>query len=200
MSENIMLGCWKYPEMNRCPLPEEAETALEAAKGGHLGLNVKPAFYLGKQMVAGAKFGILCQVSPIVQFPDTELKVIVVYKDAGGKCVIDRIYNAIQDRPDSGNGVLGGWEYPQNLQPGKLPQRAATAFSAAAANHVGVDLTPLCYLGEQLVSGMNYGVLCLAKTVTETPVESLKVVVVHEDLDGAFQISRIYDILQDKQE
>lgn len=198
MGENTMAGCWEYPEMGACNLPEEAKAALELALQGYVGMDVTPVFYLGQQVVSGKNFGFLCQVKPLVRLPDTELKVIVVNQDAQGNCVIDRMYNAIQNRPDMENGAFGGWEYPKNLQPGNLPEKAATAFTAAKAELLGVDLTPLCYLGQQLVAGVNYGVLCLAKSVTNPPVESLKVVVVYENLEHTSEIFFIYDIIQDK--
>ena len=55
--------------------------------------------------------------------------------------------------------IPGGWNIA-DMQPVNLPQKAASAFSGALENLVGASYEPVLYCGQQVVNGVNYGVIC----------------------------------------
>lgn len=54
--------------------------------------------------------------------------------------------------------IPGGWNIA-DMQPCNLPQKAASAFSAALDSLTGADYEPVLYVGQQVVKGANYGVI-----------------------------------------
>lgn len=89
----------------------------------------------------------------------------------------------------------GCWKYAE-MSPCNLPQKAASAFTKAMEDHVGVDFIPVLYVGEQLVKGTNYCIICKSKTVTKDPEVGCKVVIVYEDLEGNCTVNDIYDVIK----
>ena len=72
----------------------------------------------------------------------------------------------------------------ENLEPCKLPQRAASAFSVLD-KIVGATYKPLLYLGNQQVHGTNYYFICELELVLPTPVKHIALVAIHE-INGEF--------------
>ena len=90
--------------------------------------------------------------------------------------------------------IVGGWSINDEFGEVEIPAEAMAAFDKAMEGFDGVGYTPVAYLGDQLVAGMNYGFLCKAQTVTLNPKTSLKVVIVYEDFGGNAEIRDIYDV------
>lgn len=62
----------------------------------------------------------------------------------------------------------------------KLPQKAASAWSAAFTDMVGVTYKPLLYLGAQVVHGVNYYFIAEETLVVRGDVRRVVKLVIHE--------------------
>lgn len=90
-------------------------------------------------------------------------------------------------------GMTGGWTVSEDAPTAELPEDAKAAFDAAMAELVGVEYTPIAYLGTQVVAGTNYGYLCRGTVMSAEPVTNLYVVKVYQDLDGNASVLDIAD-------
>jgi hypothetical protein len=92
--------------------------------------------------------------------------------------------------------MVGGWEFhTDQMKPCDLPQKAATAFSKATQGIIGVSYVPVLYVASQLVSGMNYCIVCKTTATTNPPMKSCKTLTIYEDLAGNAKITKIEDIV-----
>ena len=89
---------------------------------------------------------------------------------------------------------LGKWDL-DNLRSVNLPQKVQSAFTAVTADLVGADFIPVLYVGKQLVNGTNYCVLAVQKPVTREPETHLFKLVIHETLDGHYELAGINGVL-----
>ena len=74
--------------------------------------------------------------------------------------------------------MTGGWEVAAEPEAAELPDEVQAAFAKFEENY-GDDLIPMAYYGNQVVDGMNYGLLCKSKADNE-----LQTVVLHENTEG----------------
>ena len=83
--------------------------------------------------------------------------------------------------------VAGGWEIPED--PSVTPEQAEI-FSKAIYGQVGVEIVPVAVLGEQVVAGMNYRVLCRLTMVTETASAPVyEILTIWSKVDGTAEIT-----------
>ena len=71
---------------------------------------------------------------------------------------------------------------------------STTSSSSVSVLFVGNSLTPVAYLGKQIVSGTNFAFLCHSTLVTEEPVVSMQVVVINQDLEGNATLTNIVTV------
>ncbi len=86
--------------------------------------------------------------------------------------------------------LAGGWAAAAD--PTVTPELKAV-FDKATEDLVGVDYSPVAYLGSQVVAGTNHAFLCQARAVVPEAVPCWKIVFVYEALDGSCQILSIAD-------
>ncbi len=86
--------------------------------------------------------------------------------------------------------VLGGWNIDE-MKGCKMPQKAASAFTAAMGGVVGADYEPVLYVGNQIVNGTNYCFLAIQTLVTVNAPKRLVKIVIHEALDGTITLKSI---------
>ena len=87
---------------------------------------------------------------------------------------------------DGGDGVLdGGWAVADNSAV-ELPEEVQKAFDKALETLTGSynEVTPIAYIGKQIVAGTNYAVLYRVTYADEKVPAGLVVMTVYEDLDG----------------
>lgn len=84
--------------------------------------------------------------------------------------------------------TVGGWTLTED---GAVTAEAQAAFDKAMEGLVGVDYTPVALLGTQVVSGMNYSLLCEATVVYPGAVPYYAVVTVYQDTQGKAEIKNI---------
>ena len=71
------------------------------------------------------------------------------------------------------------------------------AFEKATEGLVGCTYEPIAILGTQVVSGMNYCLLCKTTVVTPDAPVSYTLVYIYEALDGTAEILSIQEIVFD---
>ena len=97
----------------------------------------------------------------------------------------------IEVKPTGGNKemqTVGGWTLTEDAA---LTEEARGAFDKAMEGLVGVNYTPLALLGTQLVSGMNYSILCEATVVYPGAQPYYALVTVYRDLQGKAEVRNI---------
>lgn len=55
--------------------------------------------------------------------------------------------------------MVGAWKI-EKMQAAKLPEIVATGFAAVTSDMVGASYLPVLYVGEQVVRGTNYMIIC----------------------------------------
>ena len=88
-------------------------------------------------------------------------------------------------------GMLsGGWSAAEDPT---VTEGLEDLFNKAMENLVGVDYTPVAYLGSQIVAGTNHCFLCLSRVVIPDAIPNYKLVFIYEDLQGNVQLMNIAD-------
>lgn len=91
--------------------------------------------------------------------------------------------------------IPGGWKLAE-MQPCNLPQEVATGYNQVVQSLVGADYTPVLYVGQQVVAGMNYMIICKQKIVVPDPPEHLVEVIINSaPTTGAWSLVRINQIV-----
>ncbi len=87
--------------------------------------------------------------------------------------------------------AVGGWTPAEGAG---MTEDAQAAFDKAMEGFVGVNYVPVALLATQLVSGMNYCILCEATVVYPDARPYYALVYVYRDTQGKAEISRILPI------
>ena len=87
--------------------------------------------------------------------------------------------------------AVGGWTPADGAD---MTEDAQAAFDKAMEGFVGVNYVPVALLATQLVSGMNYCILCEATVVYPDARPYYALVYVYRDTQGKAEISRILPI------
>lgn len=87
-----LAGGWSLPEdLEPAALPDDVQTAFDAAFAGFSGVGYHPLAYLGSQVVAGRNFAILCNATSVTAEPQSALAVVVIYADLEGGAQITSV-------------------------------------------------------------------------------------------------------------
>ncbi len=86
----------------------------------------------------------------------------------------------------------GGWQASKKYTVTKAKKKI---FKKATKELVGVQYTPIAYLGSQVVAGTNHLYLCKLKAVLEDVETGYALVYVYQDLDGKAKVSKIKRII-----
>ncbi len=84
--------------------------------------------------------------------------------------------------------LLGGWQKPASPV---VTDEVQELFTKGTEGLLGVDYTPVAYLGSQLVSGTNHALLCRAASVTPNAAETYAIVFLYQDLQGKVEVKDI---------
>ena len=88
----VITGGWNVnEEFGQAAIPEEAKAAFDKAMEGFDGVGYTPVAYLGRQLVAGTNYAILCKAATVAATPKTGLAVMVIYYDLSGEATITNI-------------------------------------------------------------------------------------------------------------
>lgn len=98
-SAEMMVGGWELTEAQGAALADEgAQAAFEKATKELDGANYVPVALLGKQLVAGMNYCILCQVTPVVPDAKPAWALVYIYADLQGNASISNVYEVYIDR------------------------------------------------------------------------------------------------------
>lgn len=191
-----VLGGWTVSTDTKSGITGEDKALFEKAAKGTDAEKYTPVACIATQVVAGTNHAFLCA--------DTEgtppwWHVVTVYESLDGKAEI--IGTAELDPSDiyttdesSDSCIVGGWAVVSE-EKGTIPDDAQKAFTKALEGYVGVGYTPVALLATQVVSGMNYRLLCAGTPVTPNGVTELYVVDVYEDTSGKAEITDAQKVL-----
>ena len=98
-SAEMTVGGWELTEVQGAALADEgAQEAFEKATKELVGANYVPVALLGKQLVAGMNYCILCQVTPVVPDAQPAWALVYIYADLEGNASISNVYEVYIDR------------------------------------------------------------------------------------------------------
>lgn len=202
----VVVGGWTVSEPGESTLTAEEQEIFDRATAELLGVDYTPVAVLATQLVSGMNYAYLCSSKAVTPEAEPEWCIVVVYNNLQNESSVSSIHDIeladihTLDNVDTTQAV-GAWEIKAPAEGAKLSdERAEQAFEKAAAEYVGVGLTPIALLGTQVVAGTNYKILCYGQTVTAEPVSALYVVDIYEDLEGNAEITsvEVFDLLHYK--
>lgn len=91
--------------------------------------------------------------------------------------------------------IFGGWVIDEKMQACPMPEKVASAFSEAVINLQGAEYMPVLYVGQQLVSGMNYMIICKQTLITQNSTVDIVKMTIYASLDKPAVIQSIETIL-----
>ena len=192
-----VVGGWTAnTDIKAVNISEDASKAFTKATAEYTGMTLEPVALLGTQVVSGTNYMFLCKGTTVTENPITSLKIVVVYNDLNNKSSITSVKDfdytkyVNKDIPMNTEQLSGGWTVYQDTKSAALSSEVKEAFTKATSV-VGVQYTPIAYLGNQVVSGTNYAVLSLAKTVTAESIYSINVLTIYADLNGDVKLTSV---------
>ncbi len=97
---------------------------------------------------------------------------------------------AKEEAVDAANAVAGGWTRAESPV---VTDEIKGLLEKAAESKLGAEYKPVALLASQVVSGMNYALLCRIAPVTSDPVEKYAIVHLYKDLNGNAEITDIIE-------
>lgn len=199
----IKLGGWNVNnDYSNIRMSKELKKPLDEALQGYVGISVKPLVLIGTQVVNGMNYKYLCQTAPVVPNAKKSLSLVTVHKplvtnEEQSARITNveefKIENYLEDRDIIGRApIMGGYAPCEDNAKVKLPKQVNKAFKSATGKLRGVKYTPILYLGNQIVSGSNYSVLCMGKTSTRNPETHIFVLTIYAPLKGEAVVKSIY--------
>lgn len=91
---------------------------------------------------------------------------------------------------------VGGWKINAEMPACQLPEEVEAAFNEAKI--MGAKYVPVLYVGSQLVSGMNYMLICKQTLATQEQSEGVVQMTIYKPLNGPAVITEINPILNYK--
>ena len=142
-----LMGGYEIVNVPASSLPQELATAISEVNSGLLGATYQPIWYVGKQIVNGTNYLLICK----------ELRTT---KDRQ-QMIVGLVVNLPIKKPAGGSGA----SIVEIIEEASLPQDVKYVFDVAAGQLLGVNYKPIVYVGKQVVRGINYYFICEAKRV-----------------------------------
>ena len=162
---------------------------FKKALKGFVGSNITPVAYLGSQVVAGINHRYLCRIKAVVPGAQEYYCFVTVYEDPEGNASIE---NIVTTETETGiNELMGGWFQASSA---KVTKSIRKAFKKAMKGLVGVNYEPVAVLSQQVVAGMNYGILCRSQVVYPGAPSGYSLVYMFIGLDGSAKINDIKEL------
>lgn len=188
-----LLGGWEAAESP--VVPDDVKALLEQAAESRTEATYIPVAYLASQVVAGRNHAILCRMLPNGADAVETYAIVYLYADLSGNGEITGVDASAVETNIA--GLAGGWEQAQDPT---IPDDLAALLDQAFQSLLGVDYVPLALLSTQVVSGMNYCVLCEATVVSPDAAPEYVFVYLYEDLEGSGEITDIVNFAGDPAE
>ena len=196
MPSEPVSGGWTINEEGSADLPAEVKKAFDSVTSELMGTDLEPVAYVGSQVVAGMNYMVLCRATTVTENPVTNYQMLIMYADLEGKASLTTLTDFDVTKYTEGEGTLskemlsGGWFVPEDACGSDIPDEVSAAFDKAASqvDWIWSKVTPLTYLGSQVVAGTNYALLCKAEAPDDAPA-NIVVITVYEDLEGNAEIT-----------
>lgn len=175
-------------------LSEAAKQAYEEATSNDYH-TYEPLACIKEQVVNGKNYAILAKNKD-------GLVILFIYKPLNGTAEITSVSNfnmqdyltkeiTIQDEQET---LMGGWNTPQDGGLTTMPQALATASSRAFLDFKDLYLDPLCVLGTQVVSGINYALICRGRASNNSTKADIYLVELYVDTSSNPTITTVSPI------
>ena len=186
-----VLGGWTATE--DFSLTEEAMTVFQKATEGFTGVDYDPTALLATQPVSGINRAYFCRARVVAPDARPYFAIVYVYESLDGNAQITGIESVtpggqFDENAGGAEALAGGWSVPEN------DGEAIAAFESAAEKLLGVNFVPVTVMGQQVVSGMNYCLLCRAETVTPDARPYYCFVHVYRDLQGNAEVTDVTEL------
>ena len=89
--------------------------------------------------------------------------------------------------------MLGSWNI-EDMKSVNLPQKAASAFTAITGGLTGAEYMPVCYVGNQLVNGLNHCILCVQTLILPKPEKRVVKMIINVSSTGAVSLVSVSGI------
>ena len=110
---------------------------------------------------------------------------------------IHEVYVYDISTPAAARPAAGGWKLvPHEAE--ELPEDAQAAFNKAVEKLDGAEYTPVSLMATQLVSGMNYCILCQVTPVVPRAETEWALVYIYADLHGNAEVMNVYELYIDR--
>lgn len=195
-ADEPLAGGWAIAEDPA--MTDERRAIFDKAIEGIVGVEYKPIACLGTQVVAGTNYCFLAQSTAVTPDAMQKYVLVYVYADLGGGVqvmnfadmpVIPNEYGTAEPIPME-ETLDGGWAYAESPE---ITDEIKASLEKALESLAGVDYEPIANLGTQIVAGTNRCLLCRITPVTPNPVPHYALVYVYEALDGASEITDVFD-------
>ena len=168
-------------------LDKEARQVLKKASETFTGSTFKPLALLGKQVVAGTNYCILCHSTTSTLKPVKSLCLVYVYQDLNNNAKITKVKTLkLKYKPS------GGWKISNSAKKLAVESQAKKALKTAAKELDGAEYKPLLVLGRSN-SKKAYCLLCRCKMSDQAGTVSLSLVYLSK-VNGKYKISGISDL------
>ncbi len=192
--DDVVCGGWGIPEkLTESSLNENlATTFATACKKSKKDL--VPQALIGTQVVAGTNYAFLCK--------DKKGKpsIAIVYEGFDSSAEILSVkeldVTGYTGKDTASEPLSGGWTIGEDVKTNKIALDAENALRIATDTQNEMNYEPIALLGQQVVAGMNYSILCKGTANTDGAVPALYILKIYNALDGSAEItsSTILDI------
>ncbi|MCR4724705.1 MAG: hypothetical protein K5772_04610 [Clostridia bacterium] len=193
--QTIVSNTWQAAESP--VVTEELQALLEKAAEGMTGAEYVPVAYLGTQFAADASHMLLCRVTPVVPDAVETYAIAMVYEDAEGGAELTSVSDFGMETFLGSETLAGGWSEPETPE---LPDEVTEAFEKAKETQTDILYHPVALLSQQVVSGMNYRVLCEADDAIPGYDTNYAILTLYSALDGSAEITDIAKCVEEEQE
>ena len=168
------LGGWTLCSIPANKLPQRLATALVKVNEDQFGASFLPIRVVGKQIVNGINYMVLCKEVRATANKNTRIVLLVINIPAG-------------DYTGDKATIV------ESIDHAELPAEVQDCFDEAIGSLRGVNYVPLLYVGKQVVTGMNYYILCEATVLypNAVPYPALVCVNSFQDVNTVVSIEKV---------
>lgn len=206
---DFLVGAWESWTGNPLEIPDDVKYIFDRATDELIGepYNYEAIAILGTQVVAGTNYCFLCRKISYETGETIGYTLVYVFYSLNDDVELlneqdivfapDATSPKVAESTDANGEILPGAWVNWAADPLDIPENVKAAFDKALEGLVGHTYEPIAILGSQVVSGMNYCLLCKTTVVTPDAPVSYTLVYIYEALDGTAEILRIQDIVFD---
>ncbi len=189
--DGAMVGAWEADES--IIVTDEQAEVFEKAMSSFVGVEYRPLARVASQIVAGTNHVFVCAAKAVVPDAQEYYAIVYIYEDLQGNATVTDVYDFGRGTDVPAEPLPGGWSY---VTPPVISEEVMTAFDKAMDGMVGVEYHPVACLSSQVVSGMNWCVLCESKGVYPGAEQTYSLVYIYADLNGNAEVTDIVDLLK----